>query len=146
MASYSVPLPERHQHSQGEERDNADRSNGLGPGHGHPPDFTSLRQRACRALGCQIDHRAKASLRLEDGLAVRRRLSMRPVARRHAEARDPMHRATAVGAMEDERAELALEGSLHVQELKPKPMVEGRPRVHQRAYVRLSRRRRRGPG
>lgn len=45
-------------------------------------------------------------------------LAVRPVPRRHPEARDPVHRLAAVRAVEDEFPDLVLEVRSHVQQLE----------------------------
>jgi len=56
---------------------------------------------------------------LHGRLAVRRRLTVRPVSRGDAETGDLVNVEAALGAVEDERLEFALQLLLHVQQLEP---------------------------
>jgi hypothetical protein len=73
---------------------------------------------ALRVTQClrKSDARATSSGGLDRRLAVRRGLSVRPVTRGDAEARDPVHVETALRAVEGEVLELALEVGLHLEE------------------------------
>lgn len=54
---------------------------------------------------------------------------MRPVTGRRPETRDPVDRPAAVGAVEDEPAELPLEVGLHLDQLQPQHLGVDRQRV-----------------
>jgi len=68
-------------------------------------------------------------LSLDRRLAVRRGLSVRPMARRDAETADPMHIEAALPAVEAEVLELAFEVGLHLQELEPEHLGVGNERI-----------------
>jgi hypothetical protein len=60
-----------------------------------------------------------ATLPAEPRLAVRRWLAVCPMAWLRARTRDPMHRLTAIRAVEHQPTELPFEIRLHVQEFEP---------------------------
>ena len=62
-------------------------------------------------------------------LAVRRRLTVRPVPRRDPEAADPVDVETALRAVEGEVLELALQVGLHLEQFKAEHLGVGDERI-----------------